>query len=534
MANIDTLTSGVGALTIDADSPSRSQSQGLSEQSLTQENKSQVPDDLRNILVVSSVLETLLDTLPLDGGWLSTDGGIVVPSLHYRQVDILIRRLIKLDDKAATLKRKARDGVVTEMLGRGGRKETGIDDLLIRFKEQINAIADDILADPGNQDERLLLRLAEKYYRAVIDQDGALNFHLSGLPRVSRDNDGIERLWVNFWARVFGGSLGSTLFDPSMTPHFGLRGFDLDSLPPYLFRFFGSESQGKNDEEIMEPWAVASGHVNGTMDLLSMEESSASSMLCEHCKNHNRRSSDNLVSWTSSLLFAIQGAIFYQYKKRESGIKICVIDTKRFPRGQFVRDISLYDAYSEDIKAKDRWLFDNRQPGVEYDNGEYLSQGLMNHSGRSCVVPFSVLEENGLYELYPELKFENSGGKWTNRVKELRVAWSCEVTTPQQHVDGALAVAREFSRVFPTWEVATILLCLKNRKLQPATGDEGRHGVETNLPAWVAGPQEVKWYFTAMRMAEEMGLSDGIGVRSQRLNDKEILESIFELGASHP
>lgn len=67
---------------------------------------------------------------------------------------------------------------------------------------------------------------------------------------------------------------------------------------------------------------------------------------------------DNLVSWTSSLLFVLQ-YIFYRHtrwKDRSSLDKIylCVIDTVSFPNGVFLRDIDLIYAYrSFDINLRD-------------------------------------------------------------------------------------------------------------------------------------------------------------------------------------
>jgi hypothetical protein len=54
---------------------------------------------------------------------------------------------------------------------------------------------------------------------------------------------------------------------------------------------------------------------------------------------------DNLVSWTSSLLFVLV-YIFHLYANLTDGltfddIHLCIIDTISFPRGVFLRDMDL-------------------------------------------------------------------------------------------------------------------------------------------------------------------------------------------------
>jgi hypothetical protein len=55
-----------------------------------------------------------------------------------------------------------------------------------------------------------------------------------------------------------------------------------------------------------------------------------------------------------------------------------------------------------------------------YDNGEYLSRGIVVHQNRSCVISLENLIKAGLYELYPELDDPEGKEKGMNRVRELR------------------------------------------------------------------------------------------------------------------
>ena len=62
----------------------------------------------------------------------------------------------------------------------------------------------------------------------------------------------------------------------------------------------------------------------------------------------NGGNKDSFVSWTSSLLFAIQFIYYQHLSPRDRSclaeIKLNVIDTTQFPRGTFIRDLDLIDA----------------------------------------------------------------------------------------------------------------------------------------------------------------------------------------------
>lgn len=81
-----------------------------------------------------------------------------------------------------------------------------------------------------------------------------------------------------------------------------------------------------------------------------------------------------MSSWTSSLLFAIQYAIYRcdRFRLSPSDVSICVLDPADFPRGQFMRDMTLIRAYREHIVSE---FFDFRLNRDDYNNGEHLSQG---------------------------------------------------------------------------------------------------------------------------------------------------------------
>lgn len=113
------------------------------------------------------------------------------------------------------------------------------------------------------------------------------------------------------------------------------------------------------------------------------------------------------MSWTSSLLFAIQYAIWrcHKFGCDSADIKICVVDTRKFPHKQFAQDKWLLQVYRHvvaQVGGETRKFSRFRLDDERYYNGEYLSQGSVNHVGRSCVVSLKTLKESGLYGLYPE------------------------------------------------------------------------------------------------------------------------------------
>jgi hypothetical protein len=197
--------------------------------------------------------------------------------------------------------------------------------------------------------------------------------------------------------------------------------------------------------------------------------------LTKSCFDWNKEEEDvdNLMSWSSSLLFVIQYAI-WRYHKRHStpaGVEICMVDTTKFPHGQFARDMSLIRAYHEapELDTEIQQFFDFRLKNKYYDNGEYLSQGLLHHTGRSVVVPLSQLIDAGLYDLYPEFADSAETGSWTKRVGALRSEWSREHTTTERDIQRASKIATACFHRFNTPDVALLLLSFKERKLRTST-----------------------------------------------------------------
>ena len=153
-----------------------------------------------------------------------------------------------------------------------------------------------------------------------------------------------------------------------------------DGIPRYLFRVFTPNSDGTTDRF----WVKSKDAKYSSADS-RVDNQRVASMLNRHLRWRGKdEDPDNWVSWTSSLLFALQ-YIFYRHIDSRDGssldrIYLCVVDTVSFPKGVFLRDMDLIDAY----RSFDTNLLDleglrrtkHRHFAGSFYFGEYLSQGL--------------------------------------------------------------------------------------------------------------------------------------------------------------
>ncbi|TVY92340.1 hypothetical protein LAWI1_G001767 [Lachnellula willkommii] len=125
---------------------------------------------------------------------------------------------------------------------------------------------------------------------------------------------------------------------------------------------------------------------------------------------------DNLVSWTSSLLFALVYVFHLHANYRDNSafddINLCIIDTDKFPKAVFLRDMDLIQVYSpfdadlknfKGLRSRRDWYF-----------GEYLSQGALKIENKCRIVSAQAMIDMGLYDLRHEFKtFSRWEISWT-------------------------------------------------------------------------------------------------------------------------
>ncbi|KAL2830890.1 hypothetical protein BDW59DRAFT_158325 [Aspergillus cavernicola] len=269
----------------------------------------------------------------------------------------------------------------------------------------------------------------------------------------------------------------------------------LDNIPRYLFRVVSPHSDGITNEAWVHSKAASNRMNTGfppPEDIFSNLDTQKQRMIAEILYLHLKWKGDdyledNLVSWTSSLPFALQ-YIYYRHESNKDGsdledIKLYVIDTTKFPRGTFLRDLDLINAFYpfdknlENIRGMRR--------GPTYYFGEYLSQGSLKIQGMHQVVSgASLFDQNRLQRLQPQFKAKGIQGRsqwppWATEVVRLRKGvWnsSNQVRLSSADIWDRLKAVEEIVDHFePRWRypLAIYFVALIGRESVAKEDDEG-------------------------------------------------------------
>ena len=169
--------------------------------------------------------------------------------------------------------------------------------------------------------------------------------------------------------------------------------FELQPIPRFLFRVYTPKSDGFTDEHTVSSRDAAAGQHLSDEDIFSTQTPEETArLIADHLSWRRGPRRDNLVSWSSSMLFLIP-YIFYRHHDKNDGsslrdIRILVTDTEKFPARTFIRDTDLISAFKAfdsrekyGLKSMD-WL----RSHTHHYFGEYLSQGSLNISGKCRTV----------------------------------------------------------------------------------------------------------------------------------------------------
>ena len=270
------------------------------------------------------------------------------------------------------------------------------------------------------------------------------------------------------------------LFDPT-GPKAWVRD-KFDDIPRYLFRVYTPKSRGITDAIWTKSMDARLGSlIPSDRDIFARDnDRQVAGMLHRHL-NWWMGQEDNLVSWTSSLLFAIM-YIFYLHASSRDGsafgsIFLCVVDTTDLPRGVFLRDMDLIEAYlpfDGSLKNfRNLRLRKHKSRSGSYYFGEYFSQGALKIEGKCQVVPAKAMIDRGLYDLQPEFRDFAEWEKqlypppWAEPVLRLREEFYQEGVERQsmstKELDAVMHIAELFS---PRWRlpVAANLIALRPRQ----------------------------------------------------------------------
>lgn len=245
---------------------------------------------------------------------------------------------------------------------------------------------------------------------------------------------------------------------------------DTKEIPTYLFRLSTPRSDGETTETHVCP--PEPQHEN----LLDLKRCVGADRLHKHLDwEREHKPICNFMSWSSSLLFLLQYAFFRHTNicDKFDDIKLLVIDTTKFPKGTFAKDMDLLKVFKTDCKPdckphNDIQAFVKRRNGRNYF-GEYLTQGALNLFEGECIqASFKEMVDLGLFELLPEvLRNKQNWTGWANPVKTSRFAFSSnEYAQPisENEVDAAISIAKTLFKGPWSLPVATMLLGLKPRQ----------------------------------------------------------------------
>ena len=262
--------------------------------------------------------------------------------------------------------------------------------------------------------------------------------------------------------------------DPSQLDQMPL--FGQNDVPRYLFRVYSPSTAGQTTDSYVTPPASTCGRAEKTRDIFRLPPAEAAIRLNEHLRWWpSHESKCNLMSWTSSLLFALQYGLYRHNtdhdKPELSEISLLILDTRRFPIGTFIKDMEIMEVfaqYTDFNQTKDLDdFFQFRKSDRGYYFGEYLTQGRINIRRRCIVTNMQRLIDAGLFELRPELKDNSRWGEWANRVVDLRKLFKASQDTPTAtHTEVRKAITVAGACFGNGWDipVAIMLLALKRRQ----------------------------------------------------------------------
>jgi hypothetical protein len=251
-------------------------------------------------------------------------------------------------------------------------------------------------------------------------------------------------------------------------------------VPRYLFRVYTQHSDGITTKDSVMSRDYVNRHHTATITT-NVSECVAPKDTARFIWGHlrwKRLDSDNLMSWTNSLLFAIQYA-FYRHAHPRDGsdfkdINIMVIDTAEYPEGTFIRDMDLinaYSTYSKDLEYFRQLRTEKSYHGEAFYFGEFLSQGALTISGRSKIVSAQSMIDARLLELRFLFgqSYENPKEEWAKRVLELREEYnSLSQTVSRRKIGLACDIGRLFGEGFrlPV-AIQLAAICLGHLTVEP-------------------------------------------------------------------
>ena len=251
-------------------------------------------------------------------------------------------------------------------------------------------------------------------------------------------------------------------FNPSGPAEWLMETFN--DTPRYLFHVSAPKSEGETSSSWAKSKDALAARASSTRDIFGRSPNYVANMLSKHLERKRNLKFDNFVSWTSSLLFALQ-YMFYRHQEDRSpleSISLYIVDTTLFPKGVFVRDMDLVSVYTpshEELANLERVRGGRNDTQSGYTDplrymyfGEYLSQGALRIEGKYGVVSAQKMIDHGLFSVRPEFKASkrfNLGLE--SRVVQLRKIFdshSFEHRELEKEIHAAISIADLFGSVW--------------------------------------------------------------------------------------
>ena len=256
----------------------------------------------------------------------------------------------------------------------------------------------------------------------------------------------------------------------------------LNPIPRFLFRVYTPRSDGFTNETVASSRDAASElHGNDEDIFATNTPAETAKLVADHLwwtrDKENERRRDNLVSWSSSMLFLIRYIFYRHYDSADEShlgdIHLLVVDTEAFPPHTFIRDSDLIQAFKRfDNRKQDGLLSLASLRDARHYFGEYLSQGSLQISGKCSTTSAHTLVLKGLLDLNDIFRNAYEGverDKWVKPVLNARDAIRAMPKTQPASLallDKVFDIALEFGEAWRL-PVAVHLLALLPCGLDP-------------------------------------------------------------------
>ncbi|KAG9253092.1 uncharacterized protein F5Z01DRAFT_174232 [Emericellopsis atlantica] len=260
---------------------------------------------------------------------------------------------------------------------------------------------------------------------------------------------------------------------------------ELDNTPRYLFRVYSRNSSGENNTQWMKSPAALE---NNLTDIFARDDAAnVATVLNEHLRWWPKSCADPFISWTTSLLFAIQ-YIIYKHKTEGTELQrmhLCIVDTTMFPKGVFIRDLDLMEEFHDKVpNGQERGLQNylnlrtkrySPNSGAYYF-GEFLSQGQTNikTKGRSSTVTCDKIVKDELFTILPQFRVEmerdSKEARLAKAVMECRKPFYVDTErepTRASDVGKAMTIASRFGTEWSLPVLANLLALRPRRAHDP-------------------------------------------------------------------